>query len=272
MLSYQARFYIFILIALVWFGIWHCLLKFHYASVVPAPEPANVHTRLMQVQRSSQPVGAENYQEGDSRPKPSYLNVVRVAHKPTQLSDMFSQVTGNLSLAFVIPVITLLSFHWRSMVDSGDFDRCFFNEMCRFAAEFNNVYIADFNHVSSYIPYIIFGVVYLLFVYWRQHNVAIYTRNGKRGLVFPIRSFYALGLCVSGTGLLSGVFHLCPSRSMFQYDYSMKYATAVVMLSTFYQMRFCGEWHSGYARVYRLACSSPWLLQYFAIAGQERLP
>jgi len=103
----------------------------------------------------------------------------------------------------------------QSMSETGDFDHCYYNELCRIRVED----LSDFNHLISNLLYIIFGLTFIIIVYWR--SVTLFNRKQyraiHRGLCVPFGAYIAMGMSLMMEGVLSSAYHFCPSSSTFQF-------------------------------------------------------
>ena len=95
-----------------------------------------------------------------------------------------------------------------------------------------------FNHVFSNLGYIWFGLCFICLVWTKS----IYFKEepkecSKRGLVQQYGLYYAIGLAMVAEGLLSAIFHICPSNLSLQFDTTMIYLIIILIMVKIYQFR-----------------------------------
>ena len=58
-----------------------------------------------------------------------------------------------------------------------------------------------------------------------------------RGIPQYFGIFYALGLALCAEGVMSGLYHVCPTDENFQFDTTFMYVTAILLAVKLYQFR-----------------------------------
>ena len=123
----------------------------------------------------------------------------------------------------------------------------------------------DFNHLFSNLPYIVFGLAYIVFVrcksewhYRRSQtsgldSTAINTGSqgnqtagvtetdssrSKTGIMPQFGIYYALGFALLSQGFLSICYHVCPTSMSLQFDTTPMYIICTLGLVKFYQVTF----------------------------------
>ncbi|NP_001103253.1 Sid-1-related B precursor [Tribolium castaneum] len=135
----------------------------------------------------------------------------------------------NVGLFYIIPVIQLVVTLQSFLIQTGDFDLCYYNFRCA-----NPLWIiSDFNHVFSNIGYILMGIVFSINVFYRH----FYSPPLTTGVPANYGVFYAMGAALIMEGVLSGCYHLCPNETNFQFDTSFMYVMIVLCLVKLYQNR-----------------------------------
>ncbi|CAL8133389.1 unnamed protein product [Orchesella dallaii] len=165
------------------------------------------------------------------------------------------------------------SFSWQVSVVTGDSDLCYYNYRCAHPFWI----FLDFNHIVSNIPYVIFGIMILVFSKYHKlkleklsnsarpacateqqnlveneelpQNVEGDPHNGGQnqhhnapahpefGVPFHYDMFNALGVSLIVEGILSASYHLCPNEATFQFDTCFMYVIALMTIIHLYQLR-----------------------------------
>ena len=111
--------------------------------------------------------------------------------------------------------------------------------------------ILDFGHVFSNIGYIIFGIAYMLIVFYRRKNHLDYVNKymeintTSHGIIHPNDTgipeqfgiYFAMATASIGEGILSACFHICPTNINFQFDTTFMYALSVLIFLKVFQFR-----------------------------------
>ena len=97
---------------------------------------------------------------------------------------------------------------------------------------------ADFGHVFSNVGYIISGLYFIFKVYVRKLKFEkISNKLTSTGIPEQTGIFYALGGALILEGVLSGIYHICPTSSNFQFDTTFMFFMAVLIFRKLYQFR-----------------------------------
>lgn len=96
----------------------------------------------------------------------------------------------------------------------GNFDNCFYNELCSHGF----TVVPSFNNSWSNVSYIMLGILFCFVVHYREKLIKdIKNCSSERGIEFHKELFYALGIGLTMEGVFSGTYHLCPNKFTFQY-------------------------------------------------------
>ncbi|UJR08524.1 hypothetical protein I4U23_012787 [Adineta vaga] len=151
---------------------------------------------------------------------------------------IFPQTMLTVAIFYSLPVIQLVLQYQLNIDASGNEDICYFNFLCtrQFAM------LTAFNNVFSNIGYCALGVLFLIIVYRRDMAYARFlTRYPAIGKEYGIPQhfglFYAMGIGLFMEGLMSGCYHICPSKQNFQFDTSFMFIIAVLNIIKIYQTR-----------------------------------
>ena len=138
-----------------------------------------------------------------------------------------------------MPFLTTYCFLIHLKTSVGNQDICHFNYLC--AIPYKD-YIKDINHIISNFGYLIFGVFFVLIVWYKDH---LYTKSRlhlkpeeiSNGIPQYFGIFYALGYSLITIGILSMCYHVCPTNENFQFDTTFMYVVAILMTLKLYQFR-----------------------------------
>ena len=124
--------------------------------------------------------------------------------------------------------------HQNPFIKGGDQDICYYNFFCLFPYG----KLADFGHVFSNIGYCIAGLYFILKVYIRRLK---FEKSKEKiestGIPEQVGIFYALGGALTLEGVLSGIYHICPTSANFQFDTTFMFFIAVLIFLKLYQFR-----------------------------------
>ncbi|CAF2533960.1 unnamed protein product [Rotaria sp. Silwood2] len=151
---------------------------------------------------------------------------------------IYPQTMLTIAIFYSLPVIQLVLQYQLNIDSSGNEDICYFNFLCirQFAM------LTAFNSVFSNIGYCALGLLFLIIVYRRDMAYARFlTRYPAIGKEYGIPQhfglFYAMGIGLFMEGLMSGCYHICPSKQNFQFDTSFMFIIAVLNIIKIYQTR-----------------------------------
>ena len=161
-------------------------------------------------------------------------------------------------VCYCIPAMQLVFKYQNYMVESGNYDVCYYNFRC--AIRTSN--LLDFNHIFSNIAYIIFGIVFNIIVrqrYNRYKELKLKYKeiNGKlldKGVCQYFGIYHAMGLSLTAEGILSGIYHVCPTKENFQFDMTFMYVIAALMITKIYQFRHPETSSNAYKLFFGLSC------------------
>ena len=133
----------------------------------------------------------------------------------------------------------------------GAQDACFYNTRCMW----NLGPIAAFNNVFSNFSFIVAGIAFLAVAGYKYYNdvtaaqlraARVSGDNSKHAKAdYNIYSRYilysVLGLSILMEGLMSGMFHICPSTTNYQFDTTFMFVTATIMFLTLRVKRADGK-------------------------------
>jgi len=147
-------------------------------------------------------------------------------------SDAYFHVVPLLVVFYAIP-----SWQLAFLTVDDKSETCSFNYGCaRPLLKFK-----AFNHIFSNLGYIWFGLCFMLLVWVKStYFKEDYGENRlkkRRGLPQQSGLYYAMGLASVAQGLLSAIFHICPSNLSLQFDTTMMYLIMTLVMVKVYQFR-----------------------------------
>ncbi|CAG7836772.1 unnamed protein product [Allacma fusca] len=157
--------------------------------------------------------------------------------------DRVYMLIGAIGIFYGLPTVQLLYTYHQISESTGQTDLCYRNYLCS-----HRVYSwDDFNHIYSNIVYVLLAVVFCIFV--RRYEKKVHRLEVKlqeqgisegdigEGVGHQFGIFYALGLAFGLEGILSGLYHVCPTEMNFQFDTSFMFILAALSTIKIYQFR-----------------------------------
>lgn len=108
-----------------------------------------------------------------------------------------------------------------------DNEICYYNNKCKHSIGG----IDAFNNVISNVPYIVFGLLFILTVKFSRKA------NPGCGIHRDHSLHYAMGICLILVGMFSGLYHVCPSPLNFQFDTVFMFISGAITFLTIYHKR-----------------------------------
>ena len=112
--------------------------------------------------------------------------------------------------------------NWDTMIQEGDRDKCYYNDFCY--RVFN--YDIPFNLMISNLTYIVHGLTLDLCVLMLETKVSLCCKSVRTSQRYFFSIACALAWALVFQGLLSALYHLCPSRFTFQFDSAFMFIIA----------------------------------------------
>jgi len=171
----------------------------------------------------------QNYRTLDQTSK-----TVKECHRQRLRSQLFSWLIVLSGIFYALPAFQMVFNHQNPFIKGGDQDICYYNFFCLFPYG----KLADFGHVFSNIGYCISGLYFILKVYIRRLK---FEKSKDKldctGIPEQVGIFYALGGAFTLEGVLSGIYHICPTSANFQFDTTFMFFIAVLIFLKLYQFR-----------------------------------
>ena len=155
-------------------------------------------------------------------------------HRQRLRSQLFSWLIVLAGIFYALPAFQMVFNHQNPFLHGGDQDICYYNFFCVFPYG----KLADFGHVFSNIGYCISGLYFIMKVYIRKLKFEkISSKLTCTGIPEQVGLFYALGGALTLEGVLSGIYHICPTSANFQFDTTFMFFIAVLIFLKLYQFR-----------------------------------
>ncbi|KAL0130708.1 hypothetical protein PUN28_002379 [Cardiocondyla obscurior] len=165
------------------------------------------------------------------------LSVCDLARKEPRIlrhkSRLYLYYLITVAVFYTLPVVQLAVTYQRVLHTTGNQDMCYYNFLCAHPL----LLLSDFNHVFSNFGYVMLGLLFIFLTYSREHNEPDIEKTKCYGIPQHYGLFYAMGTALIMEGILSASYHVCPSRSNFQFDTSFMYVIAVLCMIKIYQNR-----------------------------------
>ena len=155
----------------------------------------------------------------------------------------FSYTTCIVGFVLLIGAFQFVFEAWKGMIESGDRDRCYYNDFCYRVSDYD----IPFNLMISNLVYIIHGIILAFSVFWREAELlALCHRivcDGRSELPLPesqvklpeqdtISIGYSFAWALVFQGCFSMVYHFCPKQLTFQFDSAFMFViSGLIVLS-----------------------------------------
>ena len=159
------------------------------------------------------------------------------------LKKFFLYLTSVLVVVmfYSLPALQVAIFR-AILYNSGDNDLCYFNLKCAHILDG----AASFNNIWSNIGYFVLGSIFIILTLIKQIIRDIkypvgdkekYREYRKRGITPYFGFHYALGVALISEGLMSAIYHTCPSGINFQFDTTFMFIISLLSILKLYQNR-----------------------------------
>ena len=148
-----------------------------------------------------------------------------------------SYIKGLVGAKLMIDAFQFVLENWDRMIQEGDRDNCYYNDFCYKVANHD----IPFNLMISNLPYIVYGLILVVWVLMVETKVNLRCKSGRTILnaaaIKKRYSFfitYAFSWALVFQGLFSALYHLCPNRFTFQFDSAFMFVIAGLTLLLLY--------------------------------------
>ena len=170
-----------------------------------------------------------------------------------------------IAMFYIIPTIQLVFSYQDLGHDTGNQDICYYNYLCRTKSR----YVGDYGHIISNFFFICAGFFFIVFVLIRRNRrrnamIKLYFKrkypdqafdseimtkakkqlSGKNvefinrcGIPEMYDLFFAMGLSLILEGIMSACYHICPSKTTFQFDTTFMFIMSALSTTKMYQFR-----------------------------------
>ena len=141
----------------------------------------------------------------------------------------YSYITGIVGAVLMVGASQFVCANWDTMIQEGDRDNCFYNDFC-YRVESGDF---PFNSMISNLTFVVHGLILAFWVLKLEAKVNVRCKSGgdageaeaiKGRYCFSIGYAYSWALVFQG--FFSALYHLCPSRSTFQFDSAFMFIIA----------------------------------------------
>lgn len=158
-----------------------------------------------------------------------YFSVTGGLAKLFELEDSrmdYLSLTLTFAVAFLVPGFQVIFGELSKMSQTGNYDICYYNGKCQHpSGRFYELGVPALNNVYSNIGYVVAGSVFLIYMFFYR----LFSRSFfLAGTPKDAGILYAFGVSVICEGFASGLYHLCPSGMIFQFDSAMMFVIMVL--------------------------------------------
>jgi len=125
-----------------------------------------------------------------------------------------------------VPGFQFVLENYALMKTTGNRDHCYFNEKC-FIPSYWTTMDVPMNALLSNLPYMINGFIAICYTFWLE-----VTCRSKAHKYFNYSLAYAIGSALFLEGLFSLIYHICPTRSIFQMDTACMFLISSLMVAS----------------------------------------
>ena len=167
-------------------------------------------------------------------------NISDVNLKPekelNQIAAMYILLVFIVGVFFMLPAVQVSFSHQKMLRDTGVQDMCYFNFECdREAGP-----LRAFNNIWSNISYILLSILFVVITRFKHHTYIKQVKaEGQPTTGIPQRFglYYAMALALFFEGIMSAIYHLCPSLNNYQFDTTFMYILLSMLSIRLYKMR-----------------------------------
>ena len=156
----------------------------------------------------------------------------------------YSYLTGTVGAVLMVGAFQFVFANWDTMIQEGDRDNCYYNDFCYRVGDHD----IPFNLMISNLTYIVHGLTLDLCVLMLETKVSLCCKSVRTSQRYFFSIACALAWALVFQGLLSALYHLCPSRFTFQFDSAFMFIiaglTVLLLYHGFEQNCFQNKKHS----------------------------
>ncbi|TMS36454.1 hypothetical protein L596_003611 [Steinernema carpocapsae] len=150
---------------------------------------------------------------------------------------MWSLLT--IAMFYGLPVVQLVLTWQETVRVSGNLDLCYYNYKC--ARPFFG--FSAFNSIFSNVGYLLLGFLFLVLVKEQQYryDTQMTLLRNRMDTAYGVPQhngiMYAIGIAIMMEGVMSASYHICPSKSNYQFDTAFMYIIGALGMLRIYQIR-----------------------------------
>ncbi|TRY73441.1 hypothetical protein TCAL_06992 [Tigriopus californicus] len=154
-------------------------------------------------------------------------------------SLVYLVITPLISLFYFVPSIQFVMLAKDVESLTGSMEHCYHNYYCSKPWFF----LDDFNHIVSNLPYLIYGLVFVILVRFKSASGG---KDSGTGIPRQYSVFYTMGITLAVEGIFSMIYHICPTNFSLQFDTTMLYVMGFLIILKLYQFRHPDAVMTGY--------------------------
>jgi len=149
----------------------------------------------------------------------------------------FSYTTCIVGFVLLIGAFQFVLGAWDGMIESGDRDRCYYNDFCYRVSDYD----IPFNLMISNLVYMIHGIILAFSVLWIEAVSHLHAANGNDAVSLNAEAYkgeqsfsigYSFAWALAFQGCFSMVYHFCPKQLTFQFDSAFMFViSGLIVLS-----------------------------------------
>jgi len=135
------------------------------------------------------------------------------------------------AIFYVLPSIQFVIAKYDEFLNGEEY--CYYNYKCLrplFGLE-------AFNNILSNIGYVVLGLIFILYVRSQDKEEELENFEKTTGLHIDMSLYYAIGWSLVLEGIFSALYHVCPTKIMFQFDTTFMIMGAGLLFICIYQKR-----------------------------------
>ena len=158
----------------------------------------------------------------------------------THLRNKFNSYFYFILVLFIfygIPAVQIAFDQLDQLASSRNQDLCYYNFRCE--RRVNS--IRAFNNLLSNGAYVTYGMLFLILVGIRHVSYNIqsskHPETNAHGVPYFFGVFYAMGVALMAEGVMSTLYHTCPTRANYQFDISFMFVMLTLIMVRLFQQR-----------------------------------
>ena len=181
------------------------------------------------------------------RKQDMYLYIDHQLHLPTQYTKHPSQLRKKydsyfhfilvLFVFYGMPALQIAFDQLDQLVTTRNQDLCYYNFRC----ERRISSIRAFNNILSNGAYVTYGILFLIIagtrhVFYKCHKNKL-PHEEAHGIPYFFGVYYSMGVALIAEGVMSALYHTCPTRANYQFDISFMFIMLTLIMVRLYQQR-----------------------------------